>query len=123
MPSNPPAMPSQQRVWRDEPALSDPAWQRLSDRPEKGPVVVFDDRFRVLASKDRELVAQHDDLEILRAPRPDRETDQSDEKAIQTATHPLIVGPRFRRSSTTTGFPAPTRNLPREGSRLRILLA
>jgi hypothetical protein len=75
----------------------------VGDRAEQGPVVVADGRSRVVASQDRELVAHHDDLEIFRSSRPDRETDQSDDEAIQQAAHSFTVGCRSRRSTTTTG--------------------
>jgi hypothetical protein len=50
-------VPSQQRVRGDDPTQAEPAGQRLGDRAEQSPVVLSDGWFRVLASKDRELVA------------------------------------------------------------------
>ena len=95
MPGDTSAMPPQQGVGRDDPAFAEPAWQCLGDYAEKGPVVVFNGRFRVLASKDRELVAQHDDLKIFGSSRPDRETDQF----TQVNHHDRVSGPhRVRRS-------------------------
>ena len=57
-------VPAQQRVGGNQPPTA--AWprQRLGDRAEQGPVIVGERRSVVLASQDRELVAQDDDLKI-----------------------------------------------------------
>jgi len=49
-----------------------------------------------------------DDLQVLRAARTHREPDKPDHQAIQGPLHHPKVGRRFRRSTTTTEFRAPT---------------
>lgn len=84
---HPSAVPPQQGLGGDDPSLAESPWQRLRDRAQQSPVIVFDSRSQELASQHCELVAQHDDLEVLRPSRPDRQTDEPNDEAIQGATH------------------------------------
>ena len=63
------SVPAQQRFRRDEPAGSPPSGQGRRDRTEQGPVLLREGWSAVLAVEDGELVAQHDDLEVLRGTR------------------------------------------------------
>ena len=75
---------------------------------EEGPIVVVEDRTVGLTAQNRELVSQHDDLDVLGAAGTNGETDEPDHKAIQGATPPRMVGSRLRRSTATAEFSAPT---------------
>ena len=61
------SVPTQQGLWRDEPASSPPSGQGRRDRTQQGPVLIGERWSVVLPAQDCELVAQHDDLEVLRA--------------------------------------------------------
>ena len=62
------SVPAQQRFRRDDPAGSPPSGQGRRDRTEQAPVLLREGWAAVLAVKDGELVAQHDDLKVLRGP-------------------------------------------------------
>ena len=51
------AMPAQERVGRDEPAIAAVSGECGGDRAEQGPVLISECRSVVLAAQDRELVA------------------------------------------------------------------
>ena len=61
------SVPTQQGLWRDEPASSLRSGQGRRDRTEQGPVLVGEGWSVVQAVQHCELVTQHDDLEVLRA--------------------------------------------------------
>lgn len=67
VPGDPLAVPAQQRLGRDDPAVAESAGERRGDRCEQGAVVVAEGRPADLTAQDLNLVAQHDDLEVLRA--------------------------------------------------------
>ena len=81
------SMPTQQGVGCDEPAGSVPSRQGRRDRTEQGPVLIGEGWSAVLAVQDCELVAQHDDLKVLRASQTHRQACQRHEQPIQNATH------------------------------------
>jgi hypothetical protein len=102
------AVPSQQGFGCHDPAVPEPAGECRSDRAEQAAVVVGDHRSVDLATKNAQLVAEHDDLEFVRAPGPDGETCQSAEESVQDAKHGA-PGWRHRPwSAPTRGYSAPT---------------
>ena len=64
-----PSVPAQQGLWCDEPAGSLRSAQGRRDGAEQGPVLVGEGWPGVLPVQDCQLVAQDDDLEVLRASR------------------------------------------------------
>ena len=80
-------VPTQQRVGRDQPPCSARPWERGRDRCEQAPVGVGGHRSVDLAAPDYELVAQHDDLEVLRAARTHSEANQRNQQAVHDAIH------------------------------------
>jgi hypothetical protein len=60
-----PAVPAQQRLGFDQEARPAGSGQRAADRGEQGPVSRFQPGTWGLATEDRELVAQDEDLQIL----------------------------------------------------------
>ena len=87
MPGNTSAMPTQQRVWGDQPVLSLWPRQRLGDRSKKRSVIVGEPRPLVVAGQDRELVTQHDDLKFFGPARPNGKARHRSNEAIQDAKH------------------------------------
>ncbi len=81
------AMPTQQGVGVDEPAGAPGAGECLSDRTEHSSVVVAELGPVGLSAQHHQLVAQHDDLEILGTARAHGQTGQRREEAVQDATH------------------------------------
>ena len=80
-------VPSQQGVWRHEPARSLSSRQDRRDGTQQGPVLIGDGWSVALAVQHCELVAQHDDLKILRASRAHSQACQRHEQPVQNATH------------------------------------
>jgi len=89
------SMPSEQGVGRDDPACSSWAGERGGDGAEQGPVAVVDRWSVDLAAKDRNLVSQHDDLELLRTTRADRETGEHGDEAVENAEHSSLSSAAF----------------------------
>ena len=83
------SVPTQQGLWRDEPAGSLWSGQGRRDGTEQGPVLVGEGWSVVLPVQHCELVTQHDDLEVLRASRAHSQARQRHEQPIQDATHGL----------------------------------
>ena len=81
------SVPAQQGLWCDEPAGSLRSGQGRSDRTEQGPALVGEGWSVVLSVQDRELVAEHDDLEVLRASRAHSQACQRHQQPVQNATH------------------------------------
>ena len=81
------SMPTQQSLWCDEPASSLRSGQGRCDGTQQGPVLVGERWAVVLPAQDCELVAEHDDLEILRASRAHSQARQRHEQSVQNATH------------------------------------
>ena len=90
------AVPAQQRVGCDDPAVAAWAGERGGDRAEQGPVVVVERGSVDLAAEDGELVAQHDDLEVLGAARTDSETGERSDEAVEDARHDRSASAAFR---------------------------
>lgn len=63
------AVPSQQRLGREDPAVPEPAGECCGDRAEQCPVVVGEPRSSDLASQHGVLVGKDDELEVLGASR------------------------------------------------------
>ncbi len=80
-------VPAQQRLGCDDPAVLCRFGERCGDGSEQGPVVVVDRWAIGLASQNLELVAQHDDLEVLRAAGARRELCQQGEEPVEDAKH------------------------------------
>ena len=57
-------------------------------------MVVGDGRAVDLPAQERELVPQHDDLQVLGAARANSEPGEPDHEEIPGTSHHLIVGPR-----------------------------
>ena len=83
------AVPAQQCVGGDQPPGSARSWERRRYRFEQAPVGVgeFGAVDLVLAAQHTELVAQHDDLKVLRAARTYSEANQRNEEAVDDAVH------------------------------------
>ena len=99
-------MPTQDRVGlhqEDRPAVTA---EHTSERGEDRTVVGFEARTRDLALQDRELMAQHEDLDILGtipATAQHQQVDHEPDETVETGHAPILAAPRPRRS-------APARN-------------
>ena len=78
-------VPLEQGVGCDDPACSTWAGERGGDRAEHGAVSVVDGGSVDLTAEDGELVAEHDDLEVLGAARADREAGKHGDEAVENA--------------------------------------
>ena len=87
MAGNSAPVPSQQGLWRHESARSLSSRQDRRDGTQQGPVLIGDAWSVALAVQHCELVAQHDDLKILRASRAHSQARQRHEQPVQNATH------------------------------------
>jgi len=81
------AVPAKEGVGGDEPAGASGEGERGCDRAEHAPVVIVEGRPVDLAAEYAELVAQHDEFEVLRAPRTHSQTRQRRQKPVQDAIH------------------------------------
>ena len=102
------AMPPQERVRSDEPTMAVWPGKRLSDRGEKRTVVVVHRWPIDLAAQHGELVAQHEDLDFIGAPRAHGQARQRREGTTKCGRQGLIIGPNRVWSTTKTEFRAPT---------------
>jgi predicted nuclease of restriction endonuclease-like (RecB) superfamily len=101
------AVPTQQCVWRDQPPLPLGRRECPCDRGEEGPVVVVQfERFRV-ALEDSELVAEHDDLEVLGATGPGSQSGEADEEPVEETEH-IVESYAKPQVSCTADISAPT---------------
>ena len=82
-----PSVPTQQRLWCDEPASSLRSRQGRRNSAQQGPVLVGEGWTVVQAVQHCELVTQHDDLKVLRTSRAHSQAGQRHEQPIQNATH------------------------------------
>ena len=73
---------TQQRVGGDQPPGAARSWQRGRYRAEQAPVGVTELGAVDLAAQHTELVAQHDDLKVLGAPRAHSEANQRNQQAV-----------------------------------------
>ena len=81
------SVPTQQGLWCDEPASSLRARQGRRNSAQQGSVLLREGWSVVQAVQHCELVAQHDDLEVLRASRTHSQPCQQREEPVQNATH------------------------------------
>ena len=93
----------------DQPPGAAQSRERGRDRRQQAPVGVGDHRFVDVPARDCELLAQHDDVEVLRAARTSREASQRNEEAVDDPIHEDSASARVATGQTTTAeFPAPT---------------
>jgi len=71
-------MPAQQRLRGDDEARPAGSWQHAADRGEQGTVGWFQLGSRNLAAEHDELVAQHQDLQILGSIAADEQAQELD---------------------------------------------
>ena len=125
MPDDAAPVPAQQCVGGDEPPGSARSWERGRYRFEQAPVGVGELGAVDLSAQHSELVAQHDDLKVLRAARTYSEANQRNEEAVADAVHEdpasarIAAGqrprPSFRAFAETWG--AGWLRVPEQGSR------
>jgi hypothetical protein len=103
------AMPAQQRVRGYQPARAHAAGQGLSDRAEQSPIIICDHGTGIAPAEHGDLVAQHDDLEVLGAARTNSQTSHRREETVQDSKHEAsLIGTRRAWSTHTTEFRART---------------
>ena len=107
MTSDATAVPAQEGVGGDEPALAAGPGECLGDGAEQRPVSVGQRGPPVLAAEYGKLVAKDDDLDVFGAPGPDGGAGQRREEAVQDAIHTrqdrsasALVNARVRVSGT-----------------------
>ena len=81
------SVPTQQGLWRNESANSPRARQNRRDSAQQRLVLIGESRSVVLPAQVSELVAQHDDLEVRRAPRVHSQPCRRHDQLVQNATH------------------------------------
>ena len=81
------AVPAEQGVGGDQPACPSWAGERGGDRSEEGSIIVVECWSVDLAAQDGELVAEHDDLEVLGTAGTKRETGQRRDEVVEDARH------------------------------------
>ena len=84
---DPLSVPTQQRLWCDEPARSLRSRQGRRDSTQQGSVLLRDGWSVVQAVQHCELVTQHDDLKVLRASRANSQARQRHQQPVQNPTH------------------------------------
>ena len=84
---DPLSVPTQQRLWCDEPARSLRSQQGRRDSTQQGSVLLRDGWSVVQAVQHCELVTQHDDLKVLRASRANSQARQRHQQPVQNPTH------------------------------------
>jgi len=103
-------MPTQDRVGSDEGDRPAVAAEHASERGENGAVVDFEARPRDLAAQDGELMAQHENLDILRpisAASQDQQVDHEPDETVETV-HALILAALESRRSRRARNPRST---------------
>jgi hypothetical protein len=98
------SMPAQQCVRCHQPSLALGSRQRLGDRCRPRPVDIGDLLTVRGAVEHCELVAKHDDLEILRTTRPHSKPGERGEEPVQDATHLHQHRPQRRPSPAATAI-------------------
>ena len=93
MPGDAASVPTQQHVGSDQPTPSSSTRQCLGDCSEQRPIAIVHCRSIDTATKYRELMTQHDDLEVLGPARSHRQPGQSSDQAIQNTTHKTTGSP------------------------------
>ncbi len=94
-------MPAQDRLWSDEEHRPAVTTQHPRERAQERAVGGFEARTRDLALQDRELMAQHEDLDIFRtipATAEDEQVDHESDKTVETGHPPILAAPEPRRS-------------------------
>ncbi len=81
------SMPAKQCVGGDEPAVASWSGERGGDRGEERSVVVVEGWPVGLSAEDLDLMAQHDDLEVLGPSGADREAGQRRDEGVQNSVH------------------------------------
>ena len=108
MPGDASAVPAQQRLGCDDPALAEAAGERGCDGAEQVAVVIVEWGPVDLSAEHLELVAKHDDLEVFRASRTDNETGKCSDETVKDAKHDRPGWRRQPWSAPTREFPSPT---------------
>ena len=121
VPGDAPAVPAQQRLGCDDPAMSEAMRECHGDRAEQGAVVVGEGRPVDLATEYLNLVTQHDDLEVLRTARTECETSEGSNEAVQDSKHDAPGWRHPSWSASTRQFPSPTRSQRAGGSKLAVV--
>lgn len=80
----------------------------MAYRCEQAPVVIVERRPFVLAAEHPELVAQHDDFNVVGPAGSHSEAGQRREQAVQNAVHTLRIGADSHCSTATSEYWAPT---------------
>src|SRR3954451_4112577 len=106
-------MPAQDRVWGDQAMATKRAWQPLDEGGEHGPVRPVHTWSWVGAAQDGDLVAQHEELDVLgggRATRQQAEPEHLPEDQVQQPQrHPGIMSDQ---RSPLVSDPGPTSGTP-----------
>ncbi len=103
------AMPTQQRLGSHQPASIPRTWEGLSDRAKQAPVIVAQLRAVYLSIQHAQLVAQRDDLEILRAARTNSQACHRRKETVQDTKHEAsLIGQHRAWSTQTAEFRART---------------
>ena len=76
-----PAMPVQQRLRSHEESVPSAPWQHAAQRSEKKPIMRPEPRLTNLPAKDRQLVTEHENLQLVRALTPAKEHKQLQQAA------------------------------------------
>jgi hypothetical protein len=95
------SMPAQDRLWSDEEHRPAVTTQHARERAQERALGGFEARTRDLALQDRELVAQHEDLDIFRtipATAEDEQVDHESDKTVETCHTPILAALEPRRS-------------------------
>jgi hypothetical protein len=79
--SNHPAMPAQKRLRPNEEGVPGAARQHATERGQQQPVVYLQSRPARLPAKNRQLVSEHEDLQLLRSITAANEHDQLEQPA------------------------------------------
>jgi hypothetical protein len=106
--SHEPSMPGQQRLRLDEERVPAAPRQHSAQRREKNPIAWFKTRLFDLPAKDRQFMAEYEDLQLLRPLTTAEEHDQ-----LQQAAADDVEGGRNQRRPQQTGTPTrPPRHEP-----------
>ncbi len=89
-------MPSKQCVGGDEAAVASWLGECGGDRSEQRSVIVVEGWPVGLSAEDLDLMAEHDDLEVLGATGTDSEAGQGSDEAVENARHSRSASPAFR---------------------------
>ena len=102
------AVPSQQGLGGHDPAVPQPTGERGGDCSKKRSIVILDGWPVNQAAEHLELVAKHDDLEVLGASRTHSETGKCSDQTVEEAKHDTPGWSHRGWSTRTRDFPSPT---------------